>query len=338
MVDTAAEQRSARLAAVGSGVPSAGMVLGAGERRSEHRTLPRLGFVVVLAMVTVALVIVLRPGSAPAAEPSKSPSSVNPVGHLTRIASDPGTTSAAPATVPAAPAPAPAPAPASPAAGQVSVASSPSPLPVVAALVAQVEAAGIVPGANWSWSIGDTAGLCGITSTIDMATGCTAWSSGVERTVFSGSPSLALVAHEVANAETEQFATPAMLNEVGAIAAGTSWSPTDAVASCLVAHFLGFQDSVAGSWRCPAPLATSVGAHIHDAIVSTETTAICGTTSGASSTLTFTASAGTLTVTSPGGSTLQSAVAGTPLTVTGVGRFTANDVGGTAAIAGLCEA
>jgi hypothetical protein len=102
-----------------------------------------------------------------------------------------------------------------------------------------------------------------------------------------------------ANAETEHFAVPTLLNEVSAAAASTSWSPTDAVASCLVMHFLGFEDNAAGSWQCPVELAASVAAHIHDTIVTTQTTASCGVTSHASSTLTFTASLGTLTVTSP---------------------------------------
>jgi hypothetical protein len=157
----------------------------------------------------------------------------------------------------------------------------------------------------------------------------------VERTVFSGSPTLALVAHEVANAEVEQFALPALLQQVSADAAGTSWSPTDAVASCLVAHFMGVQDGVAGSWQCPVALASSVADHIHDTVVTTQTTAVCGTTTGVPSTLTFTASAGTLTVTTA--STSQTAGAGVPVTVSGVGTFTARDLGGTAGVVGTCE-
>jgi hypothetical protein len=205
----------------------------------------------------------------------------------------------------------------------------------VAALVAEVETAGIVPASSWSWSMGDTAAPCGVTSSAGGAAGCTSWSAGVEHTVFSGAPSLALVAHEVANAEVEQFALPALLQGVASAAAGSSWSPTDAVASCLVAHFLGFQDGVAGSWQCPAALAASVADHIHDTLLTTQTTAVCGTTSGLASTLTFTAGSGTLTVTTP--SATQTAAAGVPVTVSGVGTFTARDVGGTATVVGVCE-
>jgi hypothetical protein len=88
--------------------------------------------------------------------------------------------------------------------------------------------------------------------------------AGREYTVFAGTPTLALVAHELANAETQNDAVPSLLNEVAAAAAGTSWSPTDAVASCLVVHFMGFQDNAAGTWQCPAPLAALVSTHIHD--------------------------------------------------------------------------
>jgi len=183
--------------------------------------------------------------------------------------------------------------------------------------------------------MGDTSAPCGVTSSAGGGAGCTSWSAGVEHTVFSGAPSLALVAHEVANAEVEQFALPSLLQEVASAAAGTSWSPTDAVASCLVAHFLGFQDGVAGSWQCPATLAAWVAAHIHDTVVTTQTTAVCGTASGIASTLTVTAESGTLTVTTP--STTQTAVAGVPITVSGIGTFIARDVGGTATVVGVCE-
>jgi hypothetical protein len=182
--------------------------------------------------------------------------------------------------------------------------------------------------------MGDTATACGVVAGTGGA-GCTSWSSGVEHTVFSGSPSLALVAHEVANAEVEQSALPALLQEVGTDAAGTSWSPTDAVASCLVADLMGFQDGVAGSWQCPTALAASVAAHIHDTVVTPQTTAVCGTSTGITSTLTFTANSGTLTVTTP--SSVQTAAAGAPVTVSGVGTFTARVVGGTATVAGVCE-
>jgi hypothetical protein len=213
-----------------------------------------------------------------------------------------------------------------------------APTPSIPALIAQVEAAGIVPAPTWTWSMGDTETPCGVSAGARSATGCTSWAAGVEHTVFAGTPTLALVAHEIANAETEHFAVPTLLNEVSAAAAGTSWSPTDAVASCLVLHFLGFQDNASGSWQCPAGLADSVAAHIHDTIVTTQTVATCGATSGVSSTLTFTASLGTLTVTSPsGGSMPQTANSETPITVSGIGTFTADDLGGTVSVSGLCE-
>jgi len=208
----------------------------------------------------------------------------------------------------------------------------------ITAMVAQVEAAGIVPGPGWTWSTGDTAAQCRFPSGSGQSSGCTSWSSGVIRTVFEGTPSLSLVAHEVANAETERYAVPTLLSEVASADAGTSWSPTDAVASCLVAHFLGRQDDAAGSWQCPASLATSVAAHIHDTIVTTQITATCGTRSGAISVLTFSAGGGTLTVTSPaGGSPARTAVAGASVTVSGVGTFMARDVGGTATVTGVCH-
>ena len=210
--------------------------------------------------------------------------------------------------------------------------------PSISDLVAQVEAAGIVAAPTWTWSMGDTESQCGVTAGAGLAAGCTSWASGVEHTVFSGTPTLALVAHEVANAETEHFALPTLLNEVSAAAGGTAWSPTDAVASCLVMHFLGFEDNAAGWWQCPVGLAASVAAHIHDTIVTTQTIATCGVTSGASSTLTFNASLGTLTVTSPSrGSGRQTANAGTPITVSGIGTFTADDLGGTVSVTGICE-
>jgi len=136
--------------------------------------------------------------------------------------------------------------------------------PSMAELVAEVEAAGIEPGSNWSWSVGDTAAHCGAMA--GAGTGCTYGSSGLEYSVFSGSPTLALVAHELANAETQNDAVPSLLNEAAVADAGSSWSPTDAVASCLVAHFMGIQDQSAGSWQCPAALATTVAANIHDSL------------------------------------------------------------------------
>jgi hypothetical protein len=129
-------------------------------------------------------------------------------------------------------------------------------------LVADVEASGIEPGANWSWSMGNTAAYCGPIS--GAGTGCTYGEAGLEHTIFTGTPTLALVAHELANAETQNDAVPSLLDEVAAAAGQTSWSPTDAVASCLVEHFMGFEDLAAGTWQCPASLATLVAQNIHD--------------------------------------------------------------------------
>ena len=136
-------------------------------------------------------------------------------------------------------------------------------LPSVATLVAEVESAGVDPGPGWSWSTGDTAVECGVVAAPDVSTGCTFGPAGGVRTVFSGTPTLALVAHELANAETENDAVPSLLAMVSAAEAGTSWSSIDAVATCLVEHFLGFQDAAAGSWQCPAALAATVAAGIH---------------------------------------------------------------------------
>jgi hypothetical protein len=110
----------------------------------------------------------------------------------------------------------------------------------VAALVSEVEAPGIDPGSNWSWSMGDTATHCG--AMFGDGTGCTYGSGGLEYSMFSGTPTLALVAHELANAETQNDAVPSLLSQVAAATGGTTWSPTDGVASCPVAHFMGFQD------------------------------------------------------------------------------------------------
>jgi hypothetical protein len=134
-------------------------------------------------------------------------------------------------------------------------------------MVAEVEATGVEPGSNWSWSMGDTATHCGVVA--GAGTGCTFGVGGLEYTVFAGSPTLALVAHELANAETQNDAVPDLLNDVATAEGGTSWSPTDAVASCLVEHFMGFQDGSAGSWQCPTTLATTVADNIHDTLSST---------------------------------------------------------------------
>ena len=332
MVDTGAGQRSAsgRSGDEGRQVSSSGSA----HNRSRWSVPVRRGFLVGL-VVTVAAGVLLSTLGPVANGASSNPSAISasPVSatHSIKIATAPHASTASMSTVTTAPTPAAIVQTAAPAEAAVAT-------PSTSALVAQVEAAGIVPGPTWTWSMGDTESQCGVIAGAGLATGCTFWAAGVERTVFAGTPSLALVAHEVANAETEHFAVATLLNEVSAAAAGTSWSPTDAVASCLVLHFLGFQDNAAGAWQCPAGLAASVAAHIHDTMVTTQTTATCGVTSHTSSTLTFTASSGTLTVTSPSaGSVPQTANAGTPVTVSGVGTFTANDLGGTVSVTGICE-
>jgi hypothetical protein len=207
---------------------------------------------------------------------------------------------------------------------------------VVSALIGEVETAGVDPGPHWSWGMGDT-GACGAITGGALATGCTSWSFGTEKTVFAGSPPLALVAHELANAEAASDATPSLLTQVTAAEAGTSWSPIDAVASCLVEHFLGFQDNAAGSWQCPIELANQVAQDIHQTVVTNQTNASCGTTSGISSTLTFVGTAGSLTVTAPApDSAPQTVGPDAPLTVSGVGMFTAVDQGGTITVTGAC--
>jgi hypothetical protein len=133
-------------------------------------------------------------------------------------------------------------------------------------LVAEVEAAGIEPGTSWSWHMGNTATQCGVIPGDKAGTGCTSGAAGVATTVFAGVPSLALVAHELADAETENDAVPSLMAEVTTAEAGTSWSSIDAVASCLVVNFMGFQDDAAGSWQCPVALAAVVAANIHDPV------------------------------------------------------------------------
>ena len=180
----------------------------------------------------------------------RAPSAVTPPASASTI-----TTAPAPTTTTTAPtAPAPASTPAAPV---------PTNAPI-AALVAEVEASGVDPGPTWSWTLGDTATQCGVIPGNGAGTGCTFGAAGAAQTVFSGSPSLALVAHELANAETENDAIPSLMNEVAQAEAGTAWTPIDAVASCLVEHFMGFQDGAAGTWQCPVALATVVAANIHD--------------------------------------------------------------------------
>ena len=142
-------------------------------------------------------------------------------------------------------------------------ATSASEASAVAELVSAVGATGIEPGPTWSWTMGDTATQCGAIPG-NVGTGCTSGAAGAARTVFSGSPTLALVAHEMANAEVENDAVPSLMSEVATAEAGTSWSTIDAAATCLVVHFMGFQDQAAGAWECPAALASVVADHIHD--------------------------------------------------------------------------
>ena len=290
-------------------------------RRARRIAVPVGGVVVVALTIAVALSTGWMAGV-----PSTANGSPVRAHHATPAIKTAASAAAAPpVTTPTTEAPAPA-------------ISAPTPESTIAALVSQVEGAGIVPGSGWSWSHDDAAAPCGMTTAVGGSVGCTSWSSGVVRTVFAGTPDLALVAHEVANAETEQFAPPSLLQQVSTAEAGSSWSPTDAVASCLVLRFLGFQDGVAGSWQCPAALATSVALHLHDVVGTTTTTAQCGTTSGVSSTLTFAPSGGTLTVTAPSGAVPPVTTGTVPVTVSGIGTFTATDVGGTATVIGTCEA
>jgi hypothetical protein len=180
----------------------------------------------------------------------RAPSAVTPPASASTITTTPAPTTTT--TAPTAPAPASTPA---------------APVPTnapIAALVAEVEASGVDPGPTWSWTLGDTATQCGVIPGNGAGTGCTFGAAGAAQTVFSGSPSLALVAHELANAETENDAIPSLMNEVAQAEAGTAWTPIDAVASCLVEHFMGFQDGAAGTWQCPVALATVVAANIHD--------------------------------------------------------------------------
>jgi hypothetical protein len=185
--------------------------------------------------------------------------------------------------------------------------------------------------------MGDPSIPCGATPSNGVGSGCTFGAAGSARSVFSGSPSLALIAHELANAETENDAVPGLVSEVSTAEVGASWSPIDAVASCLVEHFMGFQDEAAGTWQCPAGLATVVAEHIHDTVTTSVMTLTCGTNSGIVSMLTFTGTGGPLTVTAPTiGSAPQTVVAGTPVDVSGIGAFTATDEGGAINQTGSC--
>ncbi len=83
----------------------------------------------------------------------RAPAAVTPPASASRPLHDrPPAPTTTTATAPTAPAPAPTPA---------------APVPTnapIAALVAQVEAAGVDPGATWTWTMGDTTTQCGVIS------------------------------------------------------------------------------------------------------------------------------------------------------------------------------
>lgn len=310
---------------------------------------PRKILLLLLAVILAAgaALAIDQPGGTPSlqASPGANASGAHTIdppsshGH-TSTATPPTTSASTPTTTTTAPTPtAPAPAPKAETAAETAPASVSPPAvgPSVGSLVAEVEASGIDPGANWKWSLGDPSAQCDVKTSNSLGSGCTFGAAGAAQTVFSGSPSLALVAHELANAETENDAVPSLVNEVDTAEAGRSWSSIDAVASCLVEHYMGFQDGAAGTWQCPAGLAEIVAENIHDTVVTTQMTSTCGTKSGVVSTLTFTGTAGTLTVTAPAaGAAPETVVAGTPVTVSGMGTFTAIDHGGAIDQAGAC--
>lgn len=253
-------------------------------RSRVRRSVPVVALTVILA--TVAAGILGQPGAAhsaltsqASAPPTHSTGVIDPqrLGETARATPTPSPTvvpTTSPTTTPVQhavdPTPTPAPAPGAPSPPvalpmTATIPTTPSiPAatgPSIASLVAEVEASGIDPGPTWTWSMGDPSTMCGAIQG-SVGTGCTSGAAGSATTVFAGSPSLGLVAHEIANAETENYAVPALVAEVTSAEAGTSWSPIDAVASCLVAHFMGFQDNTAGSWQCPTDLAMAVASGI----------------------------------------------------------------------------
>jgi hypothetical protein len=220
--------------------------------------------VVLVLCATLAFALSGGAGAAPSVRSrAETKAAVPPVGAV-KVTSSRGSRSTVATSTPVTSVPAEVTSPAVVATPIVATAPKVTTVPVtsVSTLVSEVEAAGIDPGANWSWTMGNTAPECGVIS--GVGTGCTYGADGREYSIFAGTPTLALVAHELANAETQNDAVPSLLNEVAAAAAGTSWSPTDAVASCLVAHFMGFQDDAAGTFQCSAALATIVADNIHD--------------------------------------------------------------------------
>jgi hypothetical protein len=219
------------------------------EPRNRLTRFSRLAWVLALAICSGATALTVSlGGSAPAPPTATQPTATQPTAtngthNAARHVVASGVTPSAASATPVAVAP-------------------PATNAALPALVAQVQASGIDPGSNWSWSVGNTSTYCGPIS--GAGTGCTYGEAGLEHTIFSGVPTLALVAHELANAETQNDAVPGLLHQVATAAAGTSWSPTDAVASCLVEHFMGFQDDAAGTWQCPPALAAVVAENIHD--------------------------------------------------------------------------
>jgi hypothetical protein len=252
--------------------PSAGARARIFQRRwspTGRHLVVRASFVMMLLLVGVAWVLVPSGAQTPRAS---LPRAAEPA-HDARSTGEQGSPTAPPAVVSPVAVPVPVTTPPTVPVTATAAVTAPATVaalpasPSVATLVARVETAGIEPGANWNWSMGDTATQCGVIA--GQGTGCTFGAAGLEHSVFAGSPTLALVAHELANAETQNDAVPALLSDVAAADGGTSWSPTDAVASCLVAHFMGFQDDAAGTWQCPAPLAAVVAANIHDTLSAT---------------------------------------------------------------------
>jgi hypothetical protein len=295
MVDRAGQEW--RVGSTATATPEAGLgsaVAGPGGSAHPDRgggTAKVLALVAVILAAASTLTLGLSGGGRLLSVPTPRNSVARPVGQgatgrvrpvaptATAATTTPGSTTTSPSTTTPTTTPAPtvpagtAPGSAPPAAAALPDTASPPPAPTaptagppVASLVAEVEAAGVEPGPDWTWTMGDTETVCGVTPGDGAGTGCTSGAAGAARTVFDGVPTLALVAHELANAEVENDAVPSLMAEVTAAEAGSSWSPIDAVASCLVEHFMGFEDDAAGAWQCPAGLAAMVGANIHDTV------------------------------------------------------------------------
>jgi len=236
----------------------------ANRRRAGSGTVVAVAVALVLTLVGGVLVLGGLTGGtvAQAAPTGTSPASRAPHGRVAAGVAHPSVRSATTTTLPAKVAAAVAPvapptttttAPAAAAVAAATPAAAPTTSPTsttadVAALVAQAEASGIDPGPTWSWSFGDTSS-CGAIPGDNLGTGCTSGAAGAVTTVFAGSPGLLLVAHELANAETENYAVPDLVSLVSRSAGGTSWSAIDAVASCLVVHFLHVPAGAAGTCR-----------------------------------------------------------------------------------------